>query len=122
MWISQPCGFKELPIYEALIKVKSPYHEKNCLKPWHLRGFGRNKKPTENGRSMTTFDYCSVNHQSGLQSNTFSKYFKLSILFQQFSKFSSIKLKNLKPNEKKTYFMDLTKGQLISKANFKVFT
>ena len=28
---------------------------------------------TEDGRSMTTFYYCSVNHQSGLQSNTFSK-------------------------------------------------
>ena len=26
----------------------------------------------ENGRSVTTFHYCSVNHQSGLQTNTFS--------------------------------------------------
>ena len=26
---------------------------------------------TEDGRSMTTFYYCSVNHQSGLQSNIF---------------------------------------------------
>ena len=29
---------------------------------------------TEEGRSMTTFHYCSVNHQSGLQGNKFSKY------------------------------------------------
>ena len=29
-------------------------------------------KSTEDGRSMTTFYYCSVNHQSGLQSKTFS--------------------------------------------------
>ena len=28
---------------------------------------------TEDRRSMTTFYYCSVNHQSGLQRNTFSK-------------------------------------------------
>ena len=28
---------------------------------------------TEDERSMTTFYYCSVNHQSGLQSNIFSK-------------------------------------------------
>ena len=26
----------------------------------------------EDGRSMTTFYYCAVNHQSGLQRNTFS--------------------------------------------------
>ena len=32
----------------------------------------------ENGRSVTTFHYCSVNHQSGLQRNTFSK---LSYIF-----------------------------------------
>ena len=34
--------------------------------------------PTEDGRSMTTFYYCSINHHSGLQSNTFSK---LSYIF-----------------------------------------
>ena len=28
---------------------------------------------TEDGRSRTIFYYCSENHQSGLQSNTFSK-------------------------------------------------
>ena len=33
---------------------------------------------TEDGRSMTIFYYCSVNHQSGLQSNTF---LKLSYIF-----------------------------------------
>jgi len=33
---------------------------------------------TEDGRSMTTFYYYSVNHQSGLQRNTFSK---LSYIF-----------------------------------------
>ena len=30
---------------------------------------------TEDGRSMTSFYYCSVNHQSGLQSNTLSYIF-----------------------------------------------
>ena len=38
---------------------------------------------TEDGRSMTTFYYYSVNHQSGLQSNTFSK---LSYIFFNTSK------------------------------------
>ena len=33
---------------------------------------------TEDRRSMTTFYYCSVNHHSGLESNTFSK---LSYIF-----------------------------------------
>jgi hypothetical protein len=35
-------------------------------------------KITEDGRSMTTFYYCSVNHQSSLKRNTFSK---LSYIF-----------------------------------------
>ena len=34
--------------------------------------------PTEDGRSMTSFYYCSVNHKSGLQSSTF---LKLSYIF-----------------------------------------
>jgi hypothetical protein len=38
---------------------------------------------TEKERSMTTFYYCSVNHQSGLQRNTFSK---LSYIFFNTSK------------------------------------
>ena len=40
----------------------------------------------EDGRSMTTFYYCSVNHQSGLQRNTFSK---LSYTFFNTSKCAS---------------------------------
>ena len=38
---------------------------------------------TEDGRSMTTFYYYTVNHQSGLQRNTFSK---LSYIFFNTSK------------------------------------
>ena len=43
----------------------------------------KNQKPTEDGRSMTTFYYYSVNHQSCLQRNTFSK---LSYVFFNTSK------------------------------------
>ena len=41
------------------------------------------RSTTEDRRFMTTFYYCSVNHQSGLQRNTFSK---LSYIFFNTSK------------------------------------
>ena len=37
---------------------------------------------TEDRRSMTTFYYCSVNHQSGLQRNTFSKSSYIFLIHQ----------------------------------------
>ena len=45
----------------------------------HLTILGR---MMEEGRSMTTFYYYPVNHQSGLQRNTFSKLLYILIIHQ----------------------------------------
>ena len=62
--------------FGAYVHSEQNLFELNC----DARSSSWKKLPqgTENGRSMTTFYYCYVNHQSGLQSNTFSK---LSYIF-----------------------------------------
>ena len=45
-----------------------PMSKCKCTEQWF-----NSIQATEDGRSMTTFYYCSINHQSGLQRNTFSK-------------------------------------------------
>ena len=45
------------------------------------------------GRSMTTFYYCSVNHQSGLQSNTFSKLSYIFLMNQNVPQILSLHLR-----------------------------
>ena len=49
------------------------------------RGYMSNNSPeqsTEDGRSTATFYYYSVNHQSGLQRNTFSKLSYVFLIHQ----------------------------------------
>ena len=48
---------------------------------------------TEDGRSMTTFYYCSVNHQSGLQRNTFSKLSYIFLIHQNVLQIMSFHLR-----------------------------
>ena len=50
---------------------------------------------TEDGRSMTTFYYYSVNHQSGLQRNTFSKLSYIFLINQNVSQIMSFLLRNI---------------------------
>jgi hypothetical protein len=42
-----------------------------------------NNPQMKDGRSMTSFYYYSVNHQSGLQSNTFSKLSHVFLIYQK---------------------------------------
>ena len=48
---------------------------------------------TEDGRSMTTFHYYSVNHQSGLQRNTFSKSSYIFLIHQNVPQIMSFHLR-----------------------------
>ena len=48
---------------------------------------------TEDGRSMTTFYYYSVNHQSGLQRNTFSKLSHIFLIHQNVPQIMSFHLR-----------------------------
>ena len=48
---------------------------------------------TEDVRSMTTFYYCSINHQSGLQSNTFSKLSYIFLIHQNVPQIMSFHLR-----------------------------
>ena len=48
---------------------------------------------TEDGRSMTTFYYYYVNHQSGLQSNTFSKLSYIFLILQNVPQIMSFHLR-----------------------------
>ena len=48
---------------------------------------------TEDRRSMTSFYYCSVNHQSGLQSNTFSKLSYIFLIHQNVPQIMSFHLR-----------------------------
>ena len=50
-------------------------------------------KATEDGRSMTSFYYCSVNHQSGLQRNTFSKLSYIFLIHQNVPQIMSFHLR-----------------------------
>ena len=53
----------------------------------------KSKLYTEDGRSMTTFYYCSVNHQSGLQSNTFLKLSYIFLIHQNVPQIMSFHLR-----------------------------
>ena len=48
---------------------------------------------TKDGRSMTTFYYCSVNHQSGLQRNKFSKLEYIFLIHQNVPQIMSFYLR-----------------------------
>ena len=49
-------------------------------------------KYTEDGRSMATFYCCTVNHQSGLQRNTFSKLLYILLIHQNVPQIMSFHL------------------------------
>ena len=46
-------------------------------------------KTTEDGKTLTTFYYCPVNHQSGLQRNIFSKLLYIRLIHQNLTQIMS---------------------------------
>ena len=53
----------------------------------------KSEKNTEDGRSRTTFYYCSVNHQSRLMSNKFSKLSYIFLIHQNVPQIMSFHLR-----------------------------
>ena len=77
--------------FGAYVHSEQNLFELNC----DARSCSWKKLPqgTENGRSMTTFYYCSVNHQSGLQRNTFSKLSYIFLIHQNVPQIMSFHLR-----------------------------